>query len=122
MKAWVVRRLGPPDSMVMEEIDEGRPPLDKVRIAIESAAVNFPDALLVAGRYQVKPELPFVVGLEVAGTVLSAPSGTGVVVGDRVLAMLSVGGGLTRGGFGELVDADPAAVTPIPDEMSFEPA
>src|SRR3984893_18526434 len=83
MKAWVVRELGPPDSMVFEEVDEGAAPTDRVRIKIESAAVNFPDALLVAGLYQVRPELPFVVGLEVAGTVLAAPAGAHVVAGAR---------------------------------------
>ena len=122
MKAWVVRRLGPPDSMVLEEVEEGAPPPDRVRIKIESAAVNFPDALLVAGTYQVKPELPFVVGLEVAGRVLAAPSGSPLKPGDRVLALLQTGGGLTSGGFGELVDASPATVIPIPEAMSFEHA
>ncbi len=108
--------------MVLEDVEEGRPPADRVRIKIESAAVNFPDALLVAGNYQAKPELPFVVGLEVAGTVLAAPVDAHVAAGDRVLALLEVGGGLTRGGFGELVDANPAAVVPIPETMSFEHA
>jgi NADPH2:quinone reductase len=122
MKAWVVRQLGPPSSMVFEDVEEGDPPHDRVRIKIESAAVNFPDALLVAGTYQAKPELPFVVGLEVSGTVLSAPAGGDVAAGDRVLALLEVGGGLTRGGFGELVDANPATVVPIPAAMSFEHA
>jgi NADPH2:quinone reductase len=122
MKAWVVRRLGPPDSMVLEDVEEGTPPPDRVRIKIESAAVNFPDALLVAGMYQVKPELPFVVGLEVAGRVLVAPSDSPFKPGDRVLALLQTGGGLTSGGFAELVDASPATVVPIPDAMSFEHA
>ena len=122
MKAWVVRQLGPPGSMVLEDVEEGDPPSDRVRIKIESAAVNFPDALLVAGTYQAKPELPFVVGLEVAGTVLAAPAGAHVAAGDRVLALLEAGGGLTRGGFGELVDANPSTVVPIPEAMSFEHA
>jgi NADPH:quinone reductase len=122
MKAWVVRSLGPPDSMVLEDVDEGAPPPDKVRIKIASAAVNFPDALLVAGMYQVKPDLPFVAGLEVSGTVLNAPAGSHVKVGDRVIALLQTGGGLTGGGFGELVDASPATVIPIPEAMSFEHA
>src|SRR5437660_6417062 len=120
MKAWVVRELGAPDTMRLEEVDEGPAPADRVRIKIESAAVNFPDALLVAGLYQVKPELPFVVGLEVAGTVKSAPEAARVRAGDRVLALLQAGGGLTRGGFGELVDADPATVVPIPEGMPFD--
>jgi len=122
MKAWVVRQLGTPDSMVLEDVDEGAAPTDRVRIKIESAAVNFPDALLVAGLYQLKPELPFVVGLEVAGTVLAAPDGAAVRQGDRVLALLETGGGLTRGGFAELVDANPSSVVPIPEAMSFEHA
>jgi NADPH2:quinone reductase len=108
--------------MLLEEVDEGPPPADRVRIRIESAAVNFPDALLVAGIYQVKPPLPFVVGLEVSGTVESAPEDAGVKPGERVLALLSAGSGLTGGGFGELVDADPRTVVPIPDSMSFEDA
>src|SRR5260221_970844 len=121
MKAWVVRQLGAPDSMVLEDVDEGAPPADRVRIKIESAAVNFPDALLVAGLYQVKPELPFVVGLEVAGTVLAAPAGGAIKQGDRVLALLETGGGLTRGGFGGVVYANPSPGGPIPEAVSFEP-
>ena len=121
MRAWVVRQLGKPDSMVLEEVEEGPPPADKVRVKIESAAVNFPDALLVAGLYQVKPELPFVVGLEVAGTVQSAPAGAHVKEGDRVLALLQTGG-LTGGGFAELADASPATVVPIPEQMGYEDA
>ena len=122
MKAWVVRRLGTPDVMQLEEVDEGEAPPDKVRIRIESAAVNFPDALLVAGQYQVKPELPFVVGLEVAGTVISAPAGSHVVAGERVLALLQVGGGLTSGGFAEFTDVAPVTVVPIPSAMPFDEA
>jgi len=108
--------------MVLEEFDEGAPRADRVRIAVESAAINFPDALLVAGNYQVKPELPFVVGLEVAGTVVAAPPGTAVAIGDRVLALLSPGDGLTGGGFGTITDANPATVVRMPDAMSFEDA
>jgi NADPH2:quinone reductase len=121
VKAWVVRQLGPPESMVLEEIEEGPPPADRVRIRIESAAVNFPDALLIRGEYQVKPALPFVPGLEVAGTVLSAPSQAAVRPGQRVLALLEVGG-LLGGGFGEIVDAPLSGVVGIPDEMGFEDA
>src|SRR5258708_5414414 len=122
MKAWVGRQLGAPDSMVLGGVGEGALPADRVRIKIESAAVNFPDALLVAGLYQVKPELPFVVGLEVAGTVLAAPAGGAIKQGDRVLALLETGGGLTRGGFGELVDGHPSSVGPRPGAMSLEHA
>ena len=121
MKAWVVRSSARPTRWSWRTSTRSAAP-DKVRIKIESAAVNFPDALLVAGMYQVKPDLPFVVGLEVSGTVLNAPAGSHVKVGDRVIALLQTGGGLTGGGFGELVDASPATVIPIPEAMSFEHA
>lgn len=121
MKAWVVRQLGPPESMVMEDVEPGPPPPDRVRVRVEAAAVNFPDALLVSGNYQVKPELPFVPGLEVAGTVMSAPPGALVRTGDRVLALLKTGG-LMGGGFSQVTDAPLAGVVAIPSEMPYEDA
>lgn len=121
MKAWVARQLGPPESLRLEEVEPGEPPADRVRVRVEAAAVNFPDALLVSGNYQSRPELPFVPGLEVAGTVLSAPVGAAVKAGDRVLALLRTGG-LTGGGFGQVVDAPTDGVTAIPDGMPFDDA
>jgi len=90
-----------------------------VRIRVRAAAINFPDALMVAGLYQVKPELPFVPGVEVSGQVVSAPPGTGFKAGDRVMALVD-NAGLTRGGYSEVADAAPQSVSRIPDKMSFE--
>ena len=121
MKAWVVRELGDPDSMELEEVDEGHAPDDMVRLKVEAAAINFFDALMIAGTYQTKPELPFTPGGEVAGTVLNAPTGSGLSAGDRV----SAGFALNRvlgGGYGELADTLPLLVRRIPDAMSFEDA
>lgn len=90
-----------------------------VRIKVRAAAINFPDVLMVAGLYQVKPELPFVPGVEVSGEVVSAPPASGFKPGDRVMALLD-SAGLTHGGFAEIADAAPPSVTSMPDKMSFE--
>src|SRR6185295_15014415 len=121
VKAWVVRDLGAPDSMRFEDVDAGAAPDGMVRIAVRSSAINYFDALMIAGRYQVKPELPFVPGVEVAGEVVSAPAGSGFTPGDRVSALLD-SGGLTRGGYAEIADAAPGTVQLIPKEMPFDDA
>src|SRR5438094_637907 len=121
MKAWVVRRNGPPDSMTFEDLpDPGTPP-GMLRIAVEAAGVNFFDSLLVAGTYQQKPDLPFVPGAEVAGVVVGVPRDSGFEAGDRVLARVQADG-LGGGGYAELAHARPEDVLKIPDSMSFEEA
>jgi NADPH2:quinone reductase len=119
VKAWVVRELGAPDSLRFEDIDPSEPVDGMVRVAVRAAAINYFDALMIAGTYQVKPELPFVPGSEVSGVVASAPAKSGFKAGDRVMALLD-NGGLTRGGYGEIADAIPSSVGRIPDEMPFE--
>ena len=84
----MVRQLGGPESLNLEEVAPGEPADGLVRIRVRAAAINFPDALMVAGLYQVKPELPFVPGVEVSGEVLSAPPASGFKTGDRVMALL----------------------------------
>ena len=121
MKAWVVRELGGPESLHFEEIAPQAPAEGLVRIKVRAASINFPDALMVAGLYQVKPELPFVPGVEVSGEVVSAPSVSGFKPGDRVMALLD-SAGLTHGGYAEVADAAPSAITRIPDKMTFEEA
>src|SRR4029077_1857492 len=92
-----------------------------VGVAVRAAAINFPDALMIAGTYQTKPALPFVPGVEVSGEVVSAPSATGFKPGDRVMALVDTGG-LTRGGYAQIADALPPAVSPMAAKMSFEEA
>ena len=116
MRAWVVRRNGPPEAMTFEEMPEPPATDGLVRIAVHAAGVNFFDSLLVAGTYQVKPELPFVPGAEVAGTILDASPDSGLAPGDRVLARMSVGG------YAEVATARVADTMKIPDPMSFEEA
>src|ERR1700688_3786010 len=119
VKAWVVRELGGPEVLRFEDVDPGDPADGAVRIAVRAAAINFPDALMVAGTYQSKPALPFVPGVEVSGEVLAAPASTGFKAGDRVMALLD-SAGLTHGGYSEIADAAPGSVTRMPDNMSFE--
>ena len=92
-----------------------------VRIAVEAAGVNFFDCLLVAGTYQEKPELPFIPGSEVAGTVVEAEAGSGFQAGDRVLARVR-SDGLGGGGYAELAFARPQETMKVPDPMPFEEA
>src|ERR1700694_134573 len=105
--------------MRFEDVDASAPAHGLVRISVRASAITYFAALMIAGTYQVKPELPFVPGSEVSGVVESAPVKSGFKVGDRVMALLD-NGGLTRGGYGEIADAIPASVGHIPDEMPFE--
>jgi NADPH:quinone reductase len=86
----------------------------KVVIDVRAAGVGFPDLLISRGRYQIRPDLPFVGGEDVAGFVRSAPEGTRVRTGDRVWAWVAAGG------HAELVAAPPDKVFQLPDDLSFE--
>lgn len=90
---------------------------NSVRIAVHAAGLNFADTLVVAGKYQEKPPLPFSPGLECGGVVLETGTGvTHVKKGDRVMATTSFGA------FAEEVVTDAIEVYPVPDTMDFETA
>ena len=120
-KAWVVRELGTPDKLHFEDVEPSPMSDDLVRIRVRAAAVNFFDLLQIGGTYQVKPELPFILGAEVGGDVEAAPPGSGLSAGDRVFALVSQDG-LHRGGYAEVTHAEPGDVRKIPDGMSYEAA
>jgi NADPH2:quinone reductase len=105
--------------MRFEDVAASEPAEGMVRINLRAAAINYFDSLMVAGQYQVKPELPFVPGSEISGIVASAPPGSDVKAGDRVMAMVD-NGGLTRGGYSEIADVAPGSITRLPEKMSFE--
>ncbi|HSS61117.1 MAG TPA: NADPH:quinone oxidoreductase family protein [Candidatus Limnocylindrales bacterium] len=117
-KAWIVRELGTPDQLRFETVEMPSSHDHLVRIRVRAAAVNFFDLLQIGGTYQVKPELPFVPGAEVAGEVEAAPASSGFAPGDRVLAVVSQTG-MHRGGYAEVTHADPAATLKIPHAMPF---
>jgi NADPH2:quinone reductase len=83
-------------------------------IDVVAAGVSFPDVLMSRGLYQVKPPLPFVPGVEVAGTVREAPGDSGFAVGDRVMAVTMLGG------FAEVAVAPQQLTCPLPEQLSFE--
>jgi len=115
MRALLCRSLGSIANLEVGEID--RPVLSDghVRVGVRASGVNFPDILMIEGKYQVKPELPFVPGLEVAGEVLECGAGVDhVKPGDRVLAFARKGGG-----HAEEAVVPCGIVTPIPDDMDF---
>jgi NADPH2:quinone reductase len=115
MRAVLCRQLGDPSAIKVEEIPGPRPGAGEVRIAVVAAGVNFPDILMIEGKYQVKPELPFIPGLEVAGTVVECGEGVShVAPGQRALGFARRGGGYAS----EIV-LPAGIVTPIPDAMDF---
>ena len=117
MKAVLCKKLGPPEDLVVEEIPSLEPRAGQVVISVKAAGVNFPDTLIIQGKYQFKPEPPFSPGGEAAGIVKSVGEGvTSVKPGDRVIAAA------TWGGFAQEMVADADRLVPMPDGMDFVPA
>src|SRR6185295_16758959 len=93
MKAIVCRKFGPPESLVLEDVPSRPLGKNEVRIAVKAAGVNFPDTLIIQGKYQLKAEPPFTPGGEIAGIVLEAGEKVqSLRVGDAVAALLPTGG------------------------------
>ena len=110
MKAIVCEDYGPIENLAYKDVDEPAPTGREVVIEAEAVGVNYPDGLLVQGLYQAKPDLPFVPGMESAGTVVAVgPDVTRLKVGDRVVASMQFGA------FAEKVAVDEAAAMPLPD-------
>jgi NADPH2:quinone reductase len=115
MKALVCEAYGPIDTLVVKDIPSPVPGPKQLLIKVKAAAVNFPDALMVQGLYQVKPPLPFTPGAEISGIVEAV--GAGVMhykPGDRIIAMVG------QGGFAEECIAEAARTMPLPSGMDFE--
>jgi NADPH2:quinone reductase len=115
MRALLCRTLGDIANLEVGEAPSPQMGPGQVRINVAAAGVNFPDILMVEGKYQVKPELPFIPGLEVAGTVSEcAPDVTDLKPGDRVISFARKGGG-----FASEIVLPGAVTTPIPDNLDF---
>jgi NADPH2:quinone reductase len=115
MKAVVCEAWGLPASLKVKELQDSPPGPGQVVIDVQAAGVNFPDVLIVQGKYQFKPELPFVPGSEVAGVIRSvADDVTTFKVGDKVIAFTSTGG------FGQQLLAPVQALMPMPPGMDFD--
>jgi len=117
MKAVLCKAYGPPESLIIEDIEPLKPAKGQVVVSVKACGVNFPDTLIIQGKYQVKPPLPFSPGSEVAGIVREiGPGVESTKVGDRVIAFTG------HGGFAEEVLAEAAQLIPIPEAMDFATA
>ena len=117
MKALVCRAYGPVGDLAVGELPDPKAAAGQVVVAVKACGVNFPDLLVVQGKYQFKPPPPFAPGGEVAGVVESVGSGVeGLRPGDRVLAM-SIWGGMA-----EKLAADASQVVKLPEGVDYASA
>jgi len=117
MRAVRVHVLEGPKSLEVDELPDPTPGDGEIRIDVKAAGVNFPDVLLSYGKYQFKPEPPFVPGGEAAGVVGAVgPGVTTLKVGDRVAATM------VNGAFAESLVVNELAAVKVPDAVSFETA
>lgn len=115
MRTVICRAFDQPETLTVETVADPVAEAGHVVIAVHAAGVNFPDALMVMGQYQVRPPLPFTPGGEAAGVIIEVGSGvTHLHVGQRVVAFTRTGA------FAERLCAPASAVTPIPDALSFD--
>ncbi len=115
MKAVLCREWGGPAALRFEEVVRRPLQPNEARIRVRACGVNFADTLMIAGKYQVRPEFPFTPGLEAAGEVVEIGTEvTHLAVGTRVLAVLRFGGG-----YAEEITINADAVVPIPVTMDF---
>ena len=118
MKAIVCNNFGPIKNIEYKEVDEPSLNEDSILIKVKSVGVNFPDGLLVQGKYQLKPETPFIPGMEVAGEVigLGSEDNTDLAVGDRIAALSQLNG------YAEKAVVKISSTFKIPENMSYDDA
>jgi NADPH:quinone reductase len=117
MKAVLCKAYGPPESLVIEDVESPTPGPGEVVISVKASGVNFPDVLIIQNKYQVKPPLPFSPGSEVAGVIKAVGENvTHVAPGDEVFAFT------VYGGFAQEVKTDAKRLLPIPAGMTFPTA
>jgi NADPH2:quinone reductase len=117
MRAVLCHGWGAVEDLTIADVPAPTPAAGEVLIAVRATAVNYADAIMVAGRYQTRPPLPFSPGLETAGIVTACGDGvTRFKPGDRVMAILAYGG------LAEMAVAPEAETFAIPDGMSFDEA
>lgn len=116
MRAVVCRHYGPPEDLVLHEVPDPTPGPGQLVVRVRAAAVNFPDVLLIDGKYQLKIPPPFTPGSELAGDVLAVGDGVPLAPGDRVSGASFVGA------FAEQAVLLAEAVSPIPDGVDYAAA
>lgn len=117
MKALLCKQYGPPESLIVEELPHLHPQNNQVIISVKACGVNFPDTLIIQGKYQFKPSFPFSPGGEVAGTIKEAGENiTHLKAGDRVFSMPG------WGGFAEELAVEANRVFKMPSGMDYSVA
>jgi NADPH:quinone reductase len=116
MKAALCKSLDGPDAVVIEEIADPVPGEGEVLVRVRAAALNFFDALILRGKYQFKPPLPFSPGSEAAGDIeMVGPGVKGYKVGDRVICY-----GFTGGAVREKLVAKIDTLIPLPAQVGYD--
>lgn len=115
MKALICEAYGPIDNLQVREVAVPEPGAGEVRVEVHAASVNFPDALIVQGLYQVKPPVPFSPGAELAGVITAVGEGVrGLAVGQRVISFCG------HGGFSQQAVVAAKQVMPLPEGMDMD--
>ena len=116
MRAWVVESITPHGDMDLRDVPCPATPGAGCVVRVEAAGVNFLDALMLRGQYQVKPPVPFTPGIEVVGQVAEAGPGSRFAAGDRVCALLE------HGGYAEYAAVPEGAAERLPPEVPINDA
>ena len=118
MKAMVCEAFGGPEVLALRDVPDPAPPAaDEIRVRLEARGVQYVDVLMLAGKYQFRPEPPFIPGSEAAGTIVAVGSGvTNFRAGDRVMTRQRLGA------LAEIGNAKAALCDRVPDAMSIEEA
>ncbi len=117
MHAWQVEAFGHfHDAMQWRETDRPVASGSDALVRVDAIGLNFPDILMIAGKYQVRPPLPFVPGTELMGTVVEPGPGSGLAEGDRIMAMSGIGA------FAEFCIAPDGARFRVPEAMADDDA
>lgn len=115
MKAVLCKSFGAPDQLMVEDLESPPVKRGEVKIRVRACSVNFPDALMIQGLYQLKPPFPFSPGLEVAGDIIEVGQGVDAErVSQRIMATMMFGG------FAEEVVVPQSSALPMPENMSYE--
>ncbi len=113
-RAVVCRELGPPERLRLETFASKSLGVGQVRVAIRAAGINFPDILMAAGEYQLKPDLPFTPGVEAAGDIVEVDGAAkGAAVGDRVIVKMR------HGAYTDEAVVTPSQLTPLPSNFDY---
>jgi NADPH2:quinone reductase len=111
-KAVVCWELGGPENLRLELFSPVQLAPGQVRVAVHAAGINYPDILMAAGQYQLKPELPFIPGMEAAGEVVETAA-NGVAVGDRVVIKMR------HGAYADEVVVTPSQLSRLPSGFDY---